>query len=240
MAPTKRAIELTEPLRAALLQMRRVLAAPKAFVPRDCDVVFRVATNDYVSYVVLPPLLRRLAQEAPKARLQLVALDAETVWSRLEDGTLDLALQYFREIPGELHSRSLFRERYVCIARRGHPVIRKKLTLAKYLALDHIVMTPYLTGLIDARLATLGHTRRVALGIPNFLLIPELVAQSQLVATMGERVASAYAKHLPLRVYPLPLALDRVVISQVWHGRRHADAAHQWLRGVIAEVSQTV
>lgn len=237
MAPTGRAVELAEPLSGAMEQIRRALEARTPFEPVTCEEVFRIATNDYGSFVLLPPLLRRLAEEAPKVRLELVALDAKHDWERLEDGSLDLALAFFREIPLQLHSRTLFREKYVCIARRGHPCTKKKLTLDDYIELDHIVMTPFITGLIDGRLAERGLKRRVALAIPNFLLIPELVAQSDLVATMGERVAQRFATRLALRVLPLPLDLDRVTISLVWHARRHAERAHHWLRGVLAEVA---
>ena len=237
MAPTSRALELAEPLRSALEHVRQVFALPEAFEPAAADTVFKIATNDYVSFVLLPPLLARLRAIAPRMRLQLVTVDAAHDWERLEDGTVDLALAFFRDIPGGMHSRTLFEERYCCIARRGHPIVQGRLTLSRYMDLDHIVMTPYLTGLIDGRLAERGLKRRVALGIPNFLLIPELVAQSALVATMGERVARHFAKRLKLAVFPLPLPLERVRISAVWHARKHAEPPHQWLRNAIAEVA---
>ncbi len=89
-------------------------------------------------------------------------------------------------------------------------------------------MTPYITGRIDERLAEEGKRRKVALAIPQFLLIPELVVKTDLVATMGEGVAQRYATRLPLQVLPLPVALERVTIMQAWHPLKHADPAHEW------------
>jgi DNA-binding transcriptional LysR family regulator len=143
-------------------------------------------------------------------------------------------------VPGGLHSRGVFAERYCCIARKGHPAIRKRLTLTQYLALEHIVMSPFITGLVDERLAEQGKRRQVALAIPQFLLIPELVAQTDFIATMGERVARRFAARLPLQVFALPLAVERVAITLVWHPRRHAEPGHQWLRGLIAELAKSI
>jgi DNA-binding transcriptional LysR family regulator len=171
-------------------------------------------------------------------RLRISLLDPEQDWARFESGRLDLALAFLRSVPGGFHSRSVFRERYCCIARRGHPSIKGRLSLAQYLEAEHIVMTPYITGLVDERLAEQGKRRKVALAIPQFLLIPELVAQTDFLATMGERVAERYATRLPLQVLPLPVALERVTITQAWHPLKHADPAHAWLRELIAEVAK--
>jgi DNA-binding transcriptional LysR family regulator len=240
MAPTSRALEIAAPARTALEAMGQAFAKRAAFAPAAARQTFRVATNDYVSFMLLPKLLRRLRDEAPGVRLQISAFDPARDWVQLEHGTLDFAVAYFKSVPGGLHSRGVFAERYCCIARRGHPAIRKRLTLAQYLALEHIVMSPFITGLVDERLAEQGKRRQVALAIPQFLLIPELVAQTDFLATMGERVARRFAARLPLQVFPLPLAVERVAITLVWHPRRHAELGHQWLRGVIAGVAKSV
>lgn len=240
MAPTARALGLAEPLRDALENVRRVLAPSPRFEPATAQTVFTIATNDYVSFVLLAPLLARLGEIAPRVRLQIVVADPAADWRRLEEGALDCAIAYFREIPESLHSRTLFEERYCCLARRNHPSAKGRLTLARYVDLDHIVMTPYITGRVDGELAERGLARRVALAIPNFLLIPELVARTDLVATIGERVARHFAERLRLTVLPLPLPLERVRIAMVWHPRKHAEAAHRWLRGVLAEVASGV
>lgn len=237
MSPTRRALELAEPLRAALEQLRRLTGTRTRFDPRECETVFRVSTNDYVGFVLLPRLLKRLAEEAPRVRLQVMALGTETDWDRLEDGTVDLAIAYMRSTPGQMHSRPLFQERYCCIARKKHPAIDGKLTLKTYLALDHIVMTPYITGVVDERLAEIGERRRVGIAIPQFLLIPELVTKSDMIATMGERVANDFAKRLPLTVHTLPLSLRPVTITAAWHTRKHHEPEHQWLRQLVAEVA---
>lgn len=240
MVPTQRALDLANHLRQALTHLHLAMMPPRDFEPHKCNTVFRIATNDYGSFVLLPPLLKRLAGEAPLVRLQFVPLEPERDWKRLADGSIDFALAYFRSIPNSLHARSLFEERYVCIARSGHPIIKRKLTLQRYLQLDHIAVAPYGTGLIDQQLGQRGMTRRVVLMIPNFLLIPELVTQSNLVATMGERVARCFARRLRLNVQPLPLPLERVAVSLVWHARTHSEPEHQWLRELIVQVAKNL
>jgi DNA-binding transcriptional LysR family regulator len=240
MMPTSRTLQLADPLGAALANMREALAPRAPFEPARCDQTFRVATTDYVSYLLLPALLDRLREVAPKVRLQISALHPEPDWLRLGDGSLDLAMAYLRRVPGDFHSRSLFRDRYCLVARAGHPAVGERVTLARYLELEHIVMTPFLTGLVDERLDQEGKHRKVAVAIPQFLLIPELVARTDLVATMGERVARDFAQRLALRVLPLPLDLGLITVRLAWHPRSHAEPQHQWLRTLIAEVAQSV
>jgi DNA-binding transcriptional LysR family regulator len=240
MTPTSRALELAPHVRAALASMLKAFAPRAPFDPRACDQTFRIATNDYVSFILLPGLLERLRTEAPAVRLQISAMHPEADWPRLADGSLDMAMAFMRNVPGDLHSRGLFGERYCCIARRGHPAARGRLTLEKYLQLDHIVMTPFITGLIDERLAALGKRRKIALAIPQFLLIPQLVSRSDFVATMGERVARYFAQRMKIQMLALPLDLGEVPITLAWHPRHHAEPPHQWLRGLIAEVAGKV
>jgi len=191
-----------------------------------------------VSYLLLPALLARLREAAPRVRLQISALHPDTDWPRFADGTLDLAMAYMRQVPSDMHTRNLFQDRHCCLARKGHPLIGKRLTLERYLELDHIAVTPFMTGLIDEKLQQMGKQRKIAVSIPQFLLIPELVSRSDLVATMGERVAREFAARLNLQVMPLPLDVGPVTVTLAWHPRSQPEPPHQWLRALIAGVAQ--
>jgi DNA-binding transcriptional LysR family regulator len=50
------------------------------------------------------------------------------------------------------------------------------------------------------------------------------------VASMGPMME----KRLGLRVLPIPLDLPPLPIYMVWHEKRRNDAAHRWLRELIA------
>lgn len=87
-------------------------------------------------------------------------------------------------------------------------------------------------------LAQQGLQRRIALTVPHLLIAPLVVARSNLVLTVAERIARTYTELLPLRVLPVPLKLDAFSMMQHWHERQHSDPAHIWLRTVIADLAR--
>lgn len=127
----------------------------------------------------------------------------------------------------------------VCIARRRHPRIRKRLTLEQYSTAGHvgILYCGEGPGLIDNLLAARGLRRRLALQTPHFLTAPFLVAGSDLIATVPKRPAQAFRARLPLAVFRLPLLLPTFALRMLWHERTHTDPAHQWLRSAVVEAA---
>lgn len=113
--------------------------------------------------------------------------------------------------------------------------MKKRLTLETFVALPHAFIAPRGTpgGIVDDALAALGRERRVAVMLQSFLVAPWLIAQSDLVITLAERLAKALSTTLPLQVYPPPLPLPPFAIEVIWHERRHRDPAHRWLRGEL-------
>ncbi|MBL9105329.1 MAG: LysR family transcriptional regulator [Myxococcales bacterium] len=246
LVPTTRAAALAPRLAEALASLRSVLAPPAAFDPATARRRFTLGMADYAQFVLLPPLLARLSAAAP--HVDLVVRDSAI--DRLDeiDFTVAPDSSVARSDPlrggrqPALRGRRLFRERYVCVARRGHPRIGKKLDLATFVALPHAFIAPRGTpgGVVDDALAERGLTRRVALMIQHFLVAPDAIAGSDLIITLAERLARAFAGRLPLALHEPPLALPRFTMQLYWHERRHLDPAHQWLRRQILEVGAAV
>jgi DNA-binding transcriptional LysR family regulator len=87
--------------------------------------------------------------------------------------------------PERLHHQVLFRENYVLVARKRHPELKGKLTLDKLCQLEYLVVSPDgggFRGVTDTMLESRGRRRRVVLSVPHFLLIPRVLARSNLVA----------------------------------------------------------
>ena len=119
--------------------------------------------------------------------------------------------------------------------RRGHRLARRRLTLDGYVAADHLLVSPHgsRTGVVDTLLERLGRTRRVALVLQHFLVAPHVVASTDLVMTVGERVARAFARMLPLVVREPPLEVPPLAVAQIWHERQARDPAMVWLRSQL-------
>lgn len=140
--------------------------------------------------------------------------------------------------PASFRRQALVSDRFVCLLRSGHPIGRQRLTLARYLELAHLCVAPM--GLastrVDVALARLGHERRIALPVPQFLIAPLIVAETDLLLMLPERIGRRYARMLKLRLAEPPLQLASFTISQLWHERLPHDPAHTWLRQQIQQL----
>jgi DNA-binding transcriptional LysR family regulator len=160
----------------------------------------------------------------------------------LESGEADVMLGYYGALPAGHREQPLFQEEYVCIVRKRHPLVRGRLTLKRYLELRHVLVTqrPGGLGSVDVALARMGLSRSVGARVSHFLMVPELVARTDMVAAVGRRVALSSAHNLGLAVFTPPLSLPKSTVGQVWHERTDADPGNSWLRRVLSEVCSQV
>ena len=89
---------------------------------------------------------------------------------------------------------------------------------------------------MDDALARLGLQRRVSVALPHAIVAPHIIASSDLLLTMPERVARVLAPPLDLVLIepPAELLLTGFTLAMRWHERTHGDPARRWLREVIA------
>ena len=240
MAPTPRGIELAQSARAVLQGVDAMSLGARPFAPMTSQRTFRVAMTDYSEFVLLPALVRRLRAKAPKVNIAVTLLDIRTYTDELAGGEIDLAIANFRNVTGRLRARELFRERFVCLASADNAKVGKRLTLARFTELSHAFISPRgggFYGPTDRALASMNQARRIAVSVPHFLVAPYVVAGSDLLIVIAERVAQHYARTLPLRVLEPPVPIEGFVVSQLWHERSDHDAGAAWLRGLMRELS---
>ncbi len=243
LVATTRAEAMASPLREALAAMQRAVAGPARFDPATAQRRFVLSLADYVGLVMLPGLLQRVAAEAPGVDLQVRNHDGHG-GELLARGEFDLmVVPDSRPVEGSgIRARKLFHERFVCLVHRDHPALARRWTLESFVRLRHAVIAPTGRpgGVVDDALAELGLTRRVVLSLPQFLLAPFVVAGSDLVLTLPERVARVFVEQLPLLLVEPPLRLRGFTMQLLWHERSHDDPAHRWLRELCTEVMGVV
>lgn len=236
LVPTARGAQLAEPLRHALATLERAWAGEPRFDPATAQRSFSIATADYGSFVLIPRLLERVAVEAPGVNLWVRTV-AEDPWSQLATGQADLLCGPLPDgpVPEAVHARLLYEERFVVVLRKGHPRVRKRLDLDTWASLTHVFVAPRGTpgGVVDTVLASHHRARRVGLAVPHFLVAPHVVAGSDMVATLGARVAAAFTKLLPLKVFEPPVPVPGFKVYLAWHARTHDDPAMKWLRALL-------
>lgn len=240
LQPTVKARNLTPAVEAVLNSIDRLVHDEQPFDPAQAQESVSMIVIDYIDFVVMPSLMSALQKAAPDVRLQIVGPNPRRLGEIMTNGEIDLALSYFPSPPDSIRTRPLFTDRLVGLARQGHPMLRGVPTLDQFCAQRHVAVEPAAGAtmynvLVDAALERHGRKRQVALSKPTFLGVPFVVAQSDLVAMMPERVARRFCALAPVAMFEPPFELERLNITLMWHDRTHNNAFHRWLRGLITQ-----
>jgi DNA-binding transcriptional LysR family regulator len=239
MLPTSKGAELAAPVKQVLADIGRLVRPAGAFNPAAARVTFTIAASDYVEYAILPRLVDYLEAHAPLARLAVRAMDFGAVGRQLETGEVDLGILGAGFAPPNARSRPLYLERFVCVVRRDHPRLKERLSLDEFCALEHLLVAPSgggFTAQTDDALAAIGRRRQVRLSVPHFLLVPEILVRSDMIAVLPERLARGYRDRF--RIFEPPLEMPPFAIVEVWHERTHRDLALVWLRQALADLTR--
>lgn len=236
MVLTQRAADLRPQVAAALDQVQGLFRSPAELEPATMRRAFRLASTDYAELVVVRAVSAQLSGDAPGVDLFSAAGGSASVVDQLRAKQADLATGVFFDLPDDIRRRVLLHEQFVCVMRRGHPLLRGKLTLKRFAAAPHVLIAPrgIPSGVVDARLKQRGMARRVARTVSSFLVAPHMLPGTDYVLTLPERVARRFAADLDLAIRTPPLELSGFDLELTWHRRYDADPAHAWLRDRFA------
>jgi DNA-binding transcriptional LysR family regulator len=213
--PTARALALA-PIVAEILDRAQLLIASPVFDPTvACS--FTIATIDLTLPTIIVPLIERLRRVAPATDLRVVPLVRDYVAAAFDRQEIDMAILNFPDPPKRLARVPVLKDGYIGIARRSHPGLKKKpLTPKAYAALPHLLFSPRgdPKGIVDEPLARLsGVRRRVVMTVPHISAVPGIVARTDLVAVIAERIVRLYAAEHDLVLFDPPVRLPEFTIS---------------------------
>jgi DNA-binding transcriptional LysR family regulator len=242
MQPTPRCISIARQLVPVLADVRSVMGRQVAFDPQHSDKTFVIASTDYTSMVMLPLLVPMLRGAAPGVDVRLIGYQKEAVGGLLERGEIDAAFGVFPTPPDSAVRQPLFDEHFVGLARADHPLMQGgAITPEAFAAIPQALVS--VNGddrsVIDTDLGRLGLRRRVALVIPYMLLLPSVLAQSDLIAVVPRRAADAVATSGLMR-FELPFATSAWTVDMLWNPAARTDNAGAWLRRIIVERASAI
>jgi DNA-binding transcriptional LysR family regulator len=237
---TPLAEQLLPDVRDALRQVERTLEARPEFEPATSTRTFSLAMSDYAVTVLVEPLVRRVHELAPGVSLELNPIPPdmeETDRGMLQHDLLIAPVGY--RFPGE--SEEVFRDRFVCITDPANPRLTGgALTLEDLAALPHAAPTFGHRGMPNAAeraLDELQVSRHVQVTTVGWLPIPFVVAGTDLVAVVPERLARRVAATAGVLVCEPPFGTVELVEAAWWHPTRSADPALRWLRSIAGEAA---
>lgn len=237
MEPTGRALELAAPLAELLDNARALVGGAPAFSPAALAREFRLGLSDYAARLLLPALVARLGAEAPGVALLVVdRASGANAADLLERKAVDLCVTVAPRATAVIAVEPLFRDSWRVCARANHPLWAEELTPSALAQHPALLVSPEgdRYGIGDRLLSKAGLERRVMLTLPQFLAAPAVLASSDLVALLPERLSASLIDQR-LRTAEPPFAEQpSFEVSLAWHRRDDADPAHAWLRRAIA------
>ena len=253
MAPTPRALALWPTVREALRQLQASLS-PSRFEPATASNTFVLAMADATAAELMPGLIDTLERDAPSVTIRVLPLSTRDPRRLLDEVVADLAIGHFPSVVADLVIRAqtgdavafthqrLYDGQYVCVMRTGHPLARGPLTIDRFCAARHLLVSfsgrPY--GFIDESLASLGRKRQVVLTVNQFFTAGRVVANSNLLTVLPRHFVSVTGIADQLVLRPLPFDVAPVHVDAVWHSRMDAQGAHIWLRNAVLKVAKQV
>lgn len=237
MEPTPHALEVLTLLSTAEGLIQSALEHHVAFNPTTSDRQFRVCSTDIAQLTLLPTLMKRLKDVAPSIQVTLLNM-SDSIPQRLESGDVDLAIGYIPPMGAGFYQQRLFRDRFVCAARAGHPGIKGDLTLEAFERATHLTVATSGTGhnVVDRTLEAKKIRRKVGLCVPSFLGLAPILANTDFLAVVPEQLGKYFATSGQIRLMPLPFSIAPYFIVQHWHERYNHDPANVWFRGLVAEL----
>ncbi|MGY8681712.1 LysR family transcriptional regulator [Bradyrhizobium sp. UFLA05-153] len=237
--PTARMLAIWPELHRSLGMIRSSIT-PQHFDPRTETTTFRFAVTDSLAVEAVSAVTLRLRAAAPLARIAFSFHTNANSLAGIERGTLDCAVGMFPALPRHMHVQGVRTDQYICVMRREHELAHR-LTLKRFVAADHVLVTPSGTdlGVVDGWLSLQGHTRSIAAVVNHFADALRIVAESDLLTCVPQSYVDGYGRSLiakhELAAFALPFETERILHKMIWHERLHAHPAHQWFRDLVAD-----
>lgn len=241
MVPTPRALAAVAPLGSTLEAIRRTLDPAGDFDPSTAQRAFVLSAQDTTQAVVLPRLLERIGQAAPGVEVSTGPLRFNhEAFAQLASGERHLAIGRFQSPPDGIRRALLYHDRIVCLVRKGHPRVRGRLTMKRYLAESHLAaesFTPIERPFtVESLLSERGLTRRVACTVENLAMAPFVVARTDLICSAPGETIAPFAAGLGVRILAPPFEAPEFDLHLAWHERNDRDDGHAWLRETVLDL----
>lgn len=236
MCPSVFATQLAPSIASALTFLDQELTPQPKFVASASTDCLQIPITDFTAQCVFPTLMPRLQQQAPGLRFELRYLPHSPALTELLAGEVDLALGFSAlneaEHP-ELDEICWLKDDYVAISHAG----RSRLTLADYLAAQHLVVTPWneSQGVLDVQLTKMGFARHITIKTPSMLSAPFIIAQSELLMAIPRSAAEKMLGAAKLKVFELPFEVPPFEVKIYSHKRSGQRGASQWLKAKLRE-----
>jgi DNA-binding transcriptional LysR family regulator len=195
--------------------------------------------SDYALTVLGAELFRQLEQQAPNVRLRIRPTTIEAV----DDAPAALRTADLMVLPRgflvDLPSAELYRDRWVCVCAADNRLVGDTLSREDLGRLRWIVTydSPTQFTPADKHLKLAGIERHADIVVENFLALPFLLARTQRVCVLQQRLARKLQACGGVRMVGLPVEIPELIEAAWWHPSRSSDPGHRWLQQLVCEAA---
>jgi len=221
-----------------LAEVQETMQLSTAFDPEVSDRTFVLAASDYATTVLIRPLRRLMAEQAPRASVRFVP--STSVRSGADEFSgIDLLVGPMGYGFGG-DARQLFRDDFVVVMDSGNPLLRHT-----ELTLEDIAAAPHATGEFGPGVLTPparffqehGLHPTIVAQVSGWQSIPMLVAGTDLIALAPRMLATRMHPDPPVTVVEFAPDLELAIVEAMyWHPSRATDPANAWLRSALQQV----
>ncbi|MBA8881105.1 LysR family transcriptional regulator [Phyllobacterium myrsinacearum] len=236
MRLTPKAESLRVPIKNLLVGITVVLDPPVVGLATVRQTV-RIIMSDHPAVTIVGPLHKKLTESAPGIDLVVQPWhSAAEALDGLAKGAIDLAISVFPKVDVSFQRRNLLDVHYAVVMRKDHPAAMS-FTLDRWLEFPHVLVSGRgeTRGALDEALAKYNRERRVGIVVPSFLLVPPLVAESDLIAMIPRLCLPANAEE-SFAVFEPPIPVESFMLHLAWHVRRDQDRAVQHVGTLITQM----
>ncbi|RJF96726.1 LysR family transcriptional regulator [Noviherbaspirillum cavernae] len=237
MVPTPAAHKLIRYVKPSLTAIKQGLGEIEDFDPTSSRKRIHIGWPHRFESVMLPRLMPVIEAGAPGVELSCSLLGRYELEEKLSTGAIDLALNVLRPTGPDIRSRLILRSDLAVVARKGHPGIRKTLSMNSYMAHKHVLVTGSSNGrgFEDFELAAHGLKRDISLRCTDYHSACLVVSKTNLLLTIMSPIAELAVQGSDIELHRFPLPDKTVDLYLYWHAMSDNDPAIQWMIGLIEE-----
>jgi len=241
MRPTAITQNVIGEIRESVNLLRGSVQLSRRFDPANAKKLFTVSLRDMMEGICLPPLMKHLELEAPNVTVTSAQVNRREMENQLASNAIDLAVDILLPSSENLLHQQINRDRFIVIARQGHPDIQGTLSLNTYLAQKHVLVSSRSRGLgiEDFELNRQGFERDIRLRCQHYFAACRVVSETDMLLTMPESYANIINAHVPSNTFSLPAPLPYIDAYLYWHRNMDNDPANRWLRQSIQSLTNS-
>lgn len=261
MQPTPLALDIGPRVQAALQALERALV-PSGFVPAQTSRQFVLSMSHYQCLTLLPRIMRRLREEAPRARIR-IRPRLSTLISDFDAGRVDIAVGQFDALPERFVVEPLITDEWVWVVRPGPDGASAPLTLERLSALPHVLIRPRVSArfstdpgevALEAELSVndtsnldleralneRGLPHVVSLDVPDGISALAIAGLSDLAALVPKRLAHLALRPFDLACHDPPYPTSTIEFQMAWLRSHAEDAGATWLQSLIRAAARDI